>query len=318
MAECLRGRPTRGRWLMIDDDADVVAAALGDAPVETWRRRGASARAWPPDGPFRAASVRLPQAREALGMTLHATAARLEPGGEIFVYGANDEGIRSVGRVLESLFERPETLDARRHCRVWRALSPAEPRDLRGDLEDWRLSFAVELPGGCVRVVSYPGVFAHGRLDEGSRQLIEALPALTDGDRVLDFGCGAGIVALAVRQCAPGAVLDLVDDDALAVEAARANVPSATVRLGDGWSALDGEGHYCLIVSNPPLHRGKARDFEVLRELCDRAPRRLRRGGSLLLVTRRALPVAPLLERCFQGVEVAREDSRFRVWRGIA
>jgi 16S rRNA (guanine1207-N2)-methyltransferase len=303
---------------VIDDAADAVVSALGDAQVEVWQRRGAAARAWPPDGPFRAASVRLPQSREALEMTLHAAAARLEPDGEVFVYGANDEGIRSIGRALARLFDQPETVDARRHCRVWRALAPAEPRDPRGDLEDWRLCFSVELPGGCARVVSYPGLFAHGRLDEGSMRLIEALPPLADGDRVLDFGCGIGIVGLAARQREPGVRLDGVDIDALAVEAARANLPGAAVRLGDGWSALAGGERYSLIVSNPPLHRGKAQDFEVLRELCDQAPRRLRRGGSLLIVTRRALPVAPLLERCFQTVEVAREDPRFRVWRGRA
>jgi 16S rRNA (guanine1207-N2)-methyltransferase len=318
MADCLRARLAHGPCLVIDDDADAVASALGDATVEIWRRRGACARPWPPDGPFRMVAVRLPRAREALAMMLHAVAARLEPGGEVFVYGANDEGIRSVGHALEQLFDRPETVDARRHCRVWRAVAPAEPRDLRGDLDDWRLSFAVDLPGGRVRVVSFPGVFAHGRLDEGSRQLIEALPSVGDADRVLDFGCGIGIVALAVRQRAPGAGLDLVDVDALALEAARANVPGATVHLGDGWSALGEAERYSLIVSNPPLHRGKAQDFETLRALCDQAPRRLRRGGSLLLVTRRTLPVARLLERRFHAVEVARQDARFRVWRGVA
>jgi 16S rRNA (guanine1207-N2)-methyltransferase len=318
MADCLGAQPRPGPWLVIDDDPDVVVSALADAPVDVWRRRGPGARAWPPSGPFRAASLRLPQAREALDMTLHAAAARIASGGEIFIYGANDEGIRSVGPALESLFERPETVAARRHCRVWRARAPAQPRDPRGRLEDWRLSFGVELPGGSARVVSYPGIFAHGRLDEGSRRLVEALPRLAARDRVLDFGCGIGIVGLAARQRAPGVEVDAVDVDALAVEAARANLPGATVRLGDGWSALAGGERYSLIVSNPPLHRGKAQDFEVLRELCDQAPRRLRRGGSLLLVTRRALPVAPLLERCFHTVEVAREDPRFRVWRGRA
>jgi 16S rRNA (guanine1207-N2)-methyltransferase len=318
MADYLGAQPGPGPWLVIDDDPDVVVSALADAPLEVWRRRGAGARAWPPSGPFRAASLRLPKAREALAMTLHAVAARIAPEGEIFIYGANDEGIRSVGSALEGLFERPETVATRRHCRVWRARAPAEPRDPRGRLEDWRLWFEVELPGGSARVVSYPGIFAHGRLDEGSRRLVEALPPLGARDRVLDFGCGIGIVGLAARQRAPGAAVDAVDVDALAVEAARANLPGATVRLGDGWSALEDAERYSLIVSNPPLHRGKARDLEVLRELCEQAPRYLRRRGSLLFVTLRALPVAPLLERRFSRVEVAREDSRFRVWRGIA
>jgi 16S rRNA (guanine1207-N2)-methyltransferase len=125
-------------------------------------------------------------------------------------------------------------------------------------------------------------------------------------------------VALAVRRRAPGARLELIDVDALAVEAARANLPGASVRLGAGWSALETGERYSLIVSNPPLHRGKAYDLAVLRDLCAGAPARLRRGGSLLLVTRRALAVAPLLERSFRRVEVAREDARFRVWRGVA
>jgi 16S rRNA (guanine1207-N2)-methyltransferase len=198
MAGCLRAHSALGPWLVVDDEPETVASALAGRPdgavVEVWRRRGELARAWPPAGPFRAASLRLPPAREAFAMALHAVAARLEPRGELFVYGANDEGIRSAGHLLEPLFDRPETVETRRHCRVWRAVGRAEPERVRGELEDWRLCFDVELPGGGVRVVSYPGLFAHGRLDEGTGLLIAALPRVAEGER-WPSRCGGALPA---------------------------------------------------------------------------------------------------------------------------
>jgi 16S rRNA (guanine1207-N2)-methyltransferase len=319
MAQNLRSLPCEGRWLVVDDAPEPVVDALGGAEVQVWRRRGAGAVPWPADGPFRAASVRLPREREALAMLLEASAARLEPGGTLYVYGANEEGVRSAGRTLERLLGAPaETLDTRRHCRVWRGRLGAQTGRLRGELADWRLEFRLELAGECVELVSYPGVFAHGRLDSGSGLLIEALPPLEAGARVLDFGCGIGVVARALRLRTPGLALDATDVDALAVEAARENLPAARVRLGDGWAAIPPAARYDLVVSNPPRHRGVAQDLEVLRALCEGAPAHLRPGGTLLLVTRRALAVAKLLAGRFRRVELAKEDARYRVWRGVA
>ena len=90
---------------------------------------------------------------------------------------------------------------------------------------------------------------------------------------------------------------------ALAVEAARRNLPAARVHLGDAWSALPESARFDLIVSNPPFHRGKGEDFELIDKLVEGAARRLRRRGELLVVAQRRLDLGRRLEDRFSSVE---------------
>jgi 16S rRNA (guanine1207-N2)-methyltransferase len=312
-------RPHPGRVLVVDDEAGAVEAELsrGDALVCAWRRRAVGdrpARPWPADGPFDAATLRLPKGRESLRMVLHAAVSRIRPGGDVWLYGANDEGVRSAEPPLESVLREVRTVETRGHCRIWRGTRGAGPGHLRSALSDWESRFTVELSDGAVRVLTYPGLFAHGRLDDGTRLLIGSLPWKLPGARVLDFGCGAGVIALALRQRFPEAELDLVDSDALAVEAARRNLPGARVHLGDAWSALSSGDRFDLIVSNPPLHRGKEEDFELIRKLIDGGAQRLRRRGALLVVAQRRVALGRWLVDRFAAASVERESRSHRLW----
>lgn len=87
-----------------------------------------TANPWPTDGPFAAALLRLPRAKDELDMMLHAAAARVVAGGVIAVYGANDEGIRSVPARMEPLLGEVEATIQRAHCRVIVACRPERDR----------------------------------------------------------------------------------------------------------------------------------------------------------------------------------------------
>ena len=68
------------------------------------------------------------------------------------------------------------------------------------------------------------------------------------GRRVLDYGCGSGVLAIAARRF--GAVhVDAVDIDPAAIEATRANAIANGVAIGAG-TPDDAVGPYQLIVAN--------------------------------------------------------------------
>jgi len=315
MLDRLAVEPAPAPTLVAQDPTGRLRHAVQEAiPWQRFAFAGEpAALPWPPDRSAASATLRLPKGRAALRMCIHALASRLPRGAPLWLYGANDEGIRSAGKDLLPLFEDIATLETRRHCRIWggrRSTAPA-----RGDLEDWMEPFDARLPGGTVRILSYPGLFAHGHLDAGTHLLIGAPIRLAPRARVLDFGCGSGLVALAARQQAPTLRLTLLDHDALALHAAAHNLPRATLVLGDGLGALSGGAHFDAILSNPPFHEGKPETARVLQELVAGASRRLTRAGELWVVAQRRFALGAQLAPHFQQVQRLAEGRGFRVWR---
>lgn len=160
------------------------------------------------------------------------------------------------------------------------------------------------------------GLFAGGGVDVMTKALLAVLPPLRRRARVLDFCCGSGVIAAALRARESTLRLHLLDADAVAVHAARHNVPGAAITLSDGWGALPKRPRFHMIVSNPPVHLGLQTDFRILRTLIAGAAKRLRANGSLWLVAQTYVPVRPLLEarRGLCGVRAAYDDGRFTVW----
>ncbi|NOY27450.1 MAG: methyltransferase, partial [Oligoflexia bacterium] len=136
---------------------------------------------------------------------------------------------------------------------------------------------------------------------------------------VLDFGCGAGTLAVALAARQPDARYYLTDVDAIATTAARQNLPGATVRTGDAWASLDPGLRFRLILSNPPLHRGHVSDRDALDALLQQAPGRLLPGGRLVLVTWKAAAVGRALEQTRASprhqVKLLASRGAYQVWQ---
>ncbi|GGR55984.1 16S rRNA G1207 methylase RsmC [Nocardioides luteus] len=131
-------------------------------------------------------------------------------------------------------------------------------------------------------LVSGSGVFAKGRLDVGTAVLFREIepPA---GGRILDLGCGYGIIGLACALSAPSAQVTGVDVNERAVLLANEN--AGTLGLGDRYraavpAAIDREATYDEIWSNPPIRIGK----QALHELLLTWLPRLAPGGRAVMV----------------------------------
>lgn len=281
--------------------------------VPLWSRWSSGERCgqvYPPEGNYQAAALRLPKSRTSFEMACHFLAKVLDPAGALYVYGANDEGIRSAHKKLALVYKDVRTVDIRKKCRVLRAAEP-DMSVLRTDVDDWAGELDIEISGAVHAWTSYPGLFAKGKLDPATAMLLDGLEV---NGRVLDFGCGTGVLSRGLAQCGAGHV-DALDADALAVLATRRNVPEADVFLGDGWNAVRGMGPWDAVVSNPPIHRGFEEDYELLRSLIRHAPEHT---GRLVIVVQRQVPVGPLLEKFFTTVGILREDTRFAVWEALS
>jgi 16S rRNA (guanine1207-N2)-methyltransferase len=266
----------------------------------------------PPASTCDAAVLFLPKSRELTDYLLNALAASL-PGRLLYLVGEKRAGIERAARQLAP-FGEARKLDSARHCQLWQVKvtnSPPTP-----ELQNLAQRFELKLADGTLHVISLPGVFSHGRLDRGTALLLEQLDGLPAG-RLLDFGCGAGIIGASLKRRYPDSEVVLLDVDAFAVESSRmtlaANDLDAKVVAGDG---IDAAPEGCAaIISNPPFHQGVHTHYEASETLLQRAASHLRPGGELRLVANAFLKYPPLIEAHLGRCETLVHADGFRIYR---
>ena len=169
-----------------------------------------------------------------------------------------------------------------------------------------------EYRGVKLRFRTDSGVFSRGKIDEGSDLLLEALPDLSG--RVLDLGCGVGVIGISCAKAFPVAVT-LSDVNERALDLTRANLAlngaAGTVVESDGFAALTDT--YDVIITNPPIRAGKA----VIYRLFGEAHSHLAPDGTLYLVIRRqqgADSAERFLKTLFAEVAMIRQKKGYRVF----
>ena len=127
----------------------------------------------------------------------------------------------------------------------------------------------VVLPDLHLALATDSGVFSPGRLDPGTRLLLDVAPAPPATGDLLDLGCGYGALALVLASRAPAARVWAIDVNRRAIElcarnaadAGLVNVRCVAVAPGDvpgsAAPAIDLPRSYDLIWSNPPIRIGK-------------------------------------------------------------
>jgi 23S rRNA (guanine1835-N2)-methyltransferase len=188
--------------------------------------------------------------------------------------------------------------------------------------------YAYDLPGdvgGALAgrpVVNHAGVFCADRLDIGTRFFLRHLPATRGVRRVVDLGCGNGIVGTAVALANPAAEVLFTDESFQAVASAEATykangVPGhAEFRVGDGLAGV-ADGSVDVVLNNPPFHSHQATTDATAWRMFTGARRALRPGGELWVVGNRHLGYHVKLKRLFGNSELVAGDRKFVVLRTV-
>ncbi len=129
-----------------------------------------------------------------------------------------------------------------------------------------REPFTCEVWGHRLDLTSGSGVYSRGHLDIGTAILFRETSPPGPG-RILDLGCGYGVIGLGVATAQPGAVVTGVDVNERALLLAGEN--AAALDLTDRFTAstpdqVDPAATYDEIWSNPPIRIGKAALHDLL------------------------------------------------------
>jgi len=167
------------------------------------------------------------------------------------------------------------------------------------------------------RISNHASLFSRDRLDRGSRLMIEHLPIDTRFRRIVDLGCGNGVLGIVAAALNPEASLLFCDESHMAIDSARENFHAAfgpareaEFRLGDCLRGVD-DRSADLVLVNPPFHQHHSIGDRVARDMFRDARRVLDAGGELRVVGNRHLGYHSRLGRLFGNCRTLATDSKF-------
>lgn len=231
-------------------------------------------------------------------------------GSDVFVVGENRSGVRSAEPMLAD-YAPLNKVDSARRCGLYHGRLEKQPQF---SLESWWAEYNID----GLTIKTLPGVFSRDGLDVGSQLLLSTLTPHTKG-KVLDVGCGAGVLSAALASHSPKVRLTLCDVSAPAVEASRATLAAngleGEVFASNVFSEI--KGRFDMIISNPPFHDGMQTSLDAAQTLIRGAVRHLNSGGELRIVANAFLPYPKILDETFGFHEVIAQTGRFKVYRTV-
>jgi len=153
-------------------------------------------------------------------------------------------------------------------------------------------------------------LFSPRSVDLGTLAMLSVID-FGENDKVCDLGCGYGVVGILAAKIIGSERVTLIDNDELAIRAARGNVslnqlPDMNVILSDGFSNVK-ETNFTKIICHPPYHA----DFSVPKAFIEKGFNRLEKNGALYMVTKRKEWYMNKLTAIFGGVKVWEIDGYY-------
>ena len=255
-----------------------------------------------------------PKAKAEAEYLLQMLFARLGTDTEICVVGENRSGVKSIEKMFKPYGSIRKYDSARRCSFYWGLCSePVQPFAL----SEWFKTYTLNVANTTITIKSLPGVFSHGEFDLGTQLLIESLPALTG--KVLDFGCGAGIIGTVLAAKNPDIELEMCDINAFAIASSKATLEenglTGHVFASDVYS--DTADDYDYLISNPPFHSGLDTSYSATETLLEQAPEHMKSHGELYIVANSFLKYPPIIQARFTNYATINKTTKFAVYHAI-
>lgn len=153
-------------------------------------------------------------------------------------------------------------------------------------------------------------VFSPRNIDKGTLAMLSQVE-FSEDDKVLDLGCGYGIVGILSAKMIGGKNVVMTDVDSSAVNLSRKNaalnnVKDIKIYQSNGLKDMK-EKDFTMILSNPPYHA----DFSVPKEFIEKGFNRLKVGGKMYMVTKRKEWYKNKLLSIFGGVKITEIDGYY-------
>ncbi|MCP4188018.1 MAG: methyltransferase [Gammaproteobacteria bacterium] len=172
-------------------------------------------------------------------------------------------------------------------------------------------------------ICNHANLFSRKGLDNGSRLLIENIPISEHYQKIVDLGCGNGILGLIAASLNPQAGLLFTDESYSAIASAQLNFKAAYTgnreadfRVTDCLQGVD-ENSIDLVLNNPPFHQQHSLGDTIAWQMFVEARRVLKTGGELWLVGNRHLAYHAKLKKIFGNCTQVAGNRKFVVLKAL-
>ncbi|MDK1288735.1 methyltransferase [Pseudoalteromonas umbrosa] len=255
-----------------------------------------------------------PKSKPEANMMLTNIRANLGEATRLLVVGENKGGVKSVEKQLKPYAQASYKLDSAKHCILYEFNELTAEDSF--DIANYHHTFNVKVAEKNFAAISVPGVFNHGKLDVGTELLLNHLTIPNKGD-VLDFGCGAGLIATFMLNTQPNLSLYCLDVSALALYASeqtlKLNGHNGQFILSDGLTQVTTK--FDMIVSNPPFHTGLSTDYSIAETFLANAKHMMKKGANLQIVANSFLKYPPIIEQHFAHFKTEIKNTKFAVYQ---
>ena len=256
--------------------------------------------------------IYFPKAKALAPYLFQLAAKHLNIGGTLIVMGENKGGVKSLPKLLPSYYSTALKRDNARHSLLFVAeLTQLAPTM---NINEWVSQYQLSTPQGDITICNLVGVFSEKKIDQGTELLLSNLPQLSG--RVLDFGCGAGVISAAMLKENPSLNIECIDINAMALKSCEltlaANQMTAKVYASDGFKQISGK--FDGIISNPPFHDGLAATTHIAKDFVKSSANSLTNKGVWQIVANRNLPYADTIATEFGQVNVPAENNKYKLY----
>lgn len=260
------------------------------------------------------AIIHFPKSKAEFSFTLAMLAESMTEDATIIMVGENKGGIKSAAKLSAEYLDFCNKADAARHCLMY--IGKFKPSLPRFDLEKFYKYYPVNVHEKTLTIAALPGVFSQNSLDIGTEVLLAHLPKVMTG-KVLDFGCGAGIIAAYVGTIHPTSKLSLVDVSALALHSAQTtltlNQLTGECIASDSLSNV--QERYDFVISNPPFHQGVKTHYKATENFLGQIKQNLSKKGCITIVANSFLKYAPIMEQAIGTTKTLSIEKGFAVYQ---
>ncbi len=271
-----------------------------------------------PEGPFDLVLIKVPKSLAMLEEQLIRIRPLLHKQSRV-IAGGMVKGIHtSTLKLFEKYIGATKTSLARKKARL---IFPEFNLEMTTPESPYPSSYILE--GTQHKIINHAAVFSRDSLDIGTRFFLQHLPDSNKYQKIVDLGCGNGLVGLIAAEKNPDAELCFVDESFMAVASAEANFREAfgTERSAEfkTTDCLNGitPSSCDLILNNPPFHQHNVVGDFIALQMFREAKQTLRKQGELWVIGNRHLGYHSRLKKLFGNCETVASNKKFVILRAI-